>query len=277
MKTTKEECIQALRIAAEELGGSPSKAEYEGLGLRPASATIIRVMGGWNDAKREAGLEVYSSSGTRVQPKPDDVTVSVDTPWAELTVDQRWYYKNAEADNQYELERRADLREMIRTYKEESDGCPRCGELDPACLDFHHPNPEEKEMAVNKMVPYGYSREDIKVEMQKCDLLCANCHHREHHSPPTFATDGNGSGSTDTTPNPDVRRWIWEYKVRQGRCKLCAVADPMYLEFHHRDSEEKEMTIAESVNYRLSKQELYGEINKCDLICRNCHRKIHHA
>jgi hypothetical protein len=51
MRTTERECLDALQEAAERLGKSPTKAEYEELGLRPASATIIRVVGGWNEAK----------------------------------------------------------------------------------------------------------------------------------------------------------------------------------------------------------------------------------
>lgn len=49
--TTEGDCIDALRDAAGRLGKSPTKAEYEDLGWTPASATIIRVMGGWNAAK----------------------------------------------------------------------------------------------------------------------------------------------------------------------------------------------------------------------------------
>jgi hypothetical protein len=46
MQRTKTECLAALRRAAERLGKSPTKAEYEKLGLTPASATIIRTVGG---------------------------------------------------------------------------------------------------------------------------------------------------------------------------------------------------------------------------------------
>lgn len=62
-RTTETECLEALREAAERLGESPTKAEYEDLGLRPASATIIRAVGGWNEAKEKAGLdsEVYGT------------------------------------------------------------------------------------------------------------------------------------------------------------------------------------------------------------------------
>ncbi|WP_175507073.1 hypothetical protein [Halostagnicola kamekurae] len=43
--TTVEDCIAALEQAADRLEESPSKAQYESLGLTPASETIIRTMG----------------------------------------------------------------------------------------------------------------------------------------------------------------------------------------------------------------------------------------
>ena len=55
MTTTEQECLDALREAAERLGESPTKAAYEDLGLTPASATIIRVVGG--GTRRSSGLD----------------------------------------------------------------------------------------------------------------------------------------------------------------------------------------------------------------------------
>lgn len=87
--TSEAECIKALRKAASELGTSPSKAAYEALGVRPASATVIRTFGSWNGAKRAAGLETYPSSGSRTKPRPEGVSLPDGVAWASLTVDQR--------------------------------------------------------------------------------------------------------------------------------------------------------------------------------------------
>lgn len=43
-------------------------------------------------------------------------------------------------------------------------------------LDFHHVNPDEKDFALSGKTKW----EDMKKELDKCVLLCANCH-REHH------------------------------------------------------------------------------------------------
>ena len=45
------------------------------------------------------------------------------------------------------------------------------------------------------------------------------------------------------------------------------------LEFHHVDPMTKERAIAVMKNY--SEQKLRDEINKCVLVCANCHREIH--
>lgn len=56
--------------------------------------------------------------------------------------------------------------------------CARCGLTDPECLDFHHRDPGEKDFAISERG--GVSFEELLDEMLKCDVLCANCHRKEH-------------------------------------------------------------------------------------------------
>ena len=51
--------------------------------------------------------------------------------------------------------------------------CLRCGIGDERVLQFHHRNPDEKEIPISYL---GYSMERLKSEVEKCDVLCANCH-----------------------------------------------------------------------------------------------------
>ena len=51
-----------------------------------------------------------------------------------------------------------------------------CRENDPRVLEFHHV--KGKDMAVAAMVAGGYSIERIRAEIEKCTILCANCHRR---------------------------------------------------------------------------------------------------
>jgi hypothetical protein len=58
--------------------------------------------------------------------------------------------------------------------------CTECGyNKSLAALDFHHLNPLEKDM---KYLNHRMSFEKLKVELDKCVLLCANCHREKHHS-----------------------------------------------------------------------------------------------
>lgn len=184
--TTERECLDALQRAAEELGESPTKAQYEQLGLTPASATIIRTFGRWNEAKERAGLATSQSTGSRVKPRPDHVELPKEVSWEELTVDQRWHYRNVEWNTERSLKRRDLHRAWANAIQRKCGGCARCHETNPACLDFHHVDKAEKEMAVGKMISFGYARNRIKNEIEKCIVLCANCHRKEHHDPPLY-------------------------------------------------------------------------------------------
>ena len=152
--------------------------------MTPSSSTIQRVTGSWNAAKQAAGLETNYSRGSRIATKPPDVSLPDGRSWAELSQDQRWHYKNADWNQRRTLDRRAKHRAWVYEYKRDSDGCCRCGETDPACLDFHHRDDTEKVMTVSKMITHGFSKSKLRAEMEKCDILCANCHRKEHYDVP---------------------------------------------------------------------------------------------
>ena len=58
--------------------------------------------------------------------------------------------------------------------------CQMCG-ITSECLDifdFHHRNPLEKESSLNVLVNKSWAH--IQPELDKCDLLCSNCHKITH-------------------------------------------------------------------------------------------------
>lgn len=177
--TKPETCLDALREAARSLGESPSKAAYEESGRTPSSSTIVRTLGGWNEAKRQAGLSVSSSTGSRIGPKPDGVNLPDSESWESLSVDQRWHYRNAAWNTERDRQRKDSLRRWVNERKRAS-GCADCGEDDPLCLDFHHPEGVEKTAAVSRLVNDLSARERIRAEMDGCVVVCANCHRRRH-------------------------------------------------------------------------------------------------
>ncbi|WP_244605408.1 homing endonuclease associated repeat-containing protein [Halorhabdus rudnickae] len=108
--TSQSECSHAMREAAERLGKSPTKAEYESLDLLPSASTILRVVGGWSEAKRRPGLETSPSTGTQVESRPDDVDLPDGTNWADLTQGQRRHDKHVEENTERTLKRRKGRR-----------------------------------------------------------------------------------------------------------------------------------------------------------------------
>ena len=58
--------------------------------------------------------------------------------------------------------------------------CFECGENHPATFDWHHEFPEDKIDCISHMIN-GKARATIIVEMNKCIILCANCHRKLHY------------------------------------------------------------------------------------------------
>lgn len=65
-----------------------------------------------------------------------------------------------------------------------------------------------------------------------------------------------------------------------GKCQLCGISyngkNAPIFDFHHINPEEKDFNISTRLRYNsYIPQELYSEIDKCILVCSNCHRQIH--
>ena len=74
------------------------------------------------------------------------------------------------------------FRKNLKTKAIEYKGgrCERCGyDKSPRSLVFHHRDPAEKDFAIGGN---GHSRawDRVKIGLDKCDLLCANCHGEVH-------------------------------------------------------------------------------------------------
>lgn len=76
--------------------------------------------------------------------------------------------------------RRAAARAYLASQKEKLR-CEECGESHIACLDFHHLDPAQKDISVGEMISRGDSVRKIAAEIDKCAVLCANCHRKLHY------------------------------------------------------------------------------------------------
>ena len=65
-----------------------------------------------------------------------------------------------------------------------------------------------------------------------------------------------------------------ELSKLKTKCVKCGIEKKYLLEFHHRDPNEKEFTIAHW--RKRSFACLLEEANKCDILCKNCHAEFHY-
>lgn len=70
-------------------------------------------------------------------------------------------------------------RHKLKLIEYKGGKCERCGYDKPfsTCYDFHHLNPQEKEFQIGGSTK-GFER--LKKEVDKCMLLCKNCHSEIH-------------------------------------------------------------------------------------------------
>lgn len=86
------------------------------------------------------------------------------------------------------------------------------------------------------------------------DWICKKCKHERMQS-----------------RRKSVKQWAVEYKG--GKCVNCGY--DKYngsLDFHHLDPKEKDIRI---IGNALSKEKLIKELDKCVLLCKNCHAEVH--
>ena len=58
--------------------------------------------------------------------------------------------------------------------------CENCGyNKYEGALEFHHIDVSKKDFSISRAKLTSFS-DDVKLELDKCRLLCANCHREEH-------------------------------------------------------------------------------------------------
>ena len=93
---------------------------------------------------------------------------------------KNWYEDNKERHLEQVKARKHEARNIAREYVWNylsTHPCVECGENDPVVLEFHHRHGKDK--AVSEMVTGGYPTSTIQGEIDKCDVLCANCHRKK--------------------------------------------------------------------------------------------------
>ena len=69
-------------------------------------------------------------------------------------------------------------RQLVYEFKL-SNPCTSCGESNPIVLEFDHIDPKTKRNDISTMAAHGYSIATLEKEIEKCIILCANCHRQK--------------------------------------------------------------------------------------------------
>ena len=97
-----------------------------------------------------------------------------------IKAQQKAYYEaNKEEVAAKKKSKRYERNLMLFNYK--GAGCSHCGLSEPDHLeiyDYHHIDPTTKLYGVSRILTGPIER--LMTEVDKCLLLCANCHRREH-------------------------------------------------------------------------------------------------
>ena len=96
---------------------------------------------------------------------------------------KKWYHRNRSQRISQVKQRKRQIREWMRELKE-GMACVKCGlsGMENAwALEFHHKNHRDKDTIVSSLVSAGSAKKRILEEIAKCDVICSNCHRKEHY------------------------------------------------------------------------------------------------
>jgi hypothetical protein len=140
--------------------------------------------------------------------------------------------------------------------------CEICGKSNFIFLEFHHKDGERKEDNLSVLINGRWSK--IENEIKKCILLCSNCHREKH------------STERDAKKYKEIKAKLLEIKG-VFCCERCGYGEDFAsLDFHHRNSEKKDFALGNAYKF-ITKfmDKICEEIEKCDVICKNCHAVEH--
>jgi hypothetical protein len=154
----------------------------------------------------------------------------------------------------------------------------------PICKKCEHPFPnrvlvdgKRRQVCRRKYClecsPFGRNnRRQLHRPLGPGDCTCAECGRDYTYSKQHGHTKLVCNACLSNKRREGVKRRAVEYLG--GECQICGYKRCLSaLQFHHRDELEKEFNIGGS--YNRSWKSLRAELDKCDLLCANCHCEVH--
>jgi hypothetical protein len=197
--------------------------------------------------------------------------------------DQRYYnvrYYAAHRDAELGRVKRRQAATLAWLREVRRRPCDDCGQMfPPYVMDFDHREPTKKLFAITTGSAQLMSREKLISEIEKCDIVCANCHALRTYA----ALLERRRRSTPEAWRPGKSPYVARKRVhwRASAAMLDALCDvpcadcgrrfpPCVMQFDHRDPATKKFMISRS--RARAHATLLAEVAKCDIVCTNCHR-----
>lgn len=225
----------------------------------------------WKDIK-EFGKEKRSPSGIRSECKSCKIEYLKkyrSTPEGKLkhNNDNGKYRKNNNCKiKSHNAEVRIDFRNMLWELK--SMPCADCGQtFHPVCMDFDHLDGYDKKYNIGML--RAYKNEIFIEELNKTELICSNCHRIRTKLRIFIKNNGNN----ESPHTKKLKQWVDDLK----KDKICTDCNKEFISCamdwdHVRGN--KLFNIS-SLRQKISiknKNIILQEIEKCELVCSNCHR-----
>lgn len=179
---------------------------------------------------------------------------------------KQFYEKHKERIKADRIERKKIASLRGKTYIQnylKSHPCIDCGESNTVILEFDHVR-GKKRSALFAM--HHYSIKSIQEEIDKCDVRCVNCHR--------IATCNRRVAPTISKIKriKNAKEYVRNY-LNTRFCIDCGEDNAIVLDFDHVRGE-KVSDISRMKENGLKINKIQQEINKCDIRCANCHRKV---
>lgn len=125
-------------------------------------------------------------------------------------------------------------------------------------------------------VKYWLKRHGLKTQLTHQQFRCKHCEVSE----PRLFKKGRGrvcrecEKIVNVIRFRDIKRTFVDYKG--GRCEICGYSKCLgSLSFHHKNPEEKDSNWSVVKNWPLKRAKM--ELDKCSLLCNNCHGEVHYT
>jgi 5-methylcytosine-specific restriction endonuclease McrA len=186
---------------------------------------------------------------------------------------QLYYRRNREREIARVQVRQDATRDLLRRLR--ARPCADCGrDFKAHQMDFDHLDPRSKSFRLTSGRAMLAPLPRLLSEVDKCEVLCANCHRIRtwvRHA----ATREPASGGSRYLVR---KRMTWRVQARllddlkAVPCADCGAHFPACaMDFDHRVGTSKRLAVSRLIG-RAGTAAILAEVAKCDIVCANCHR-----